>query len=156
MRWVGFIPHITRFQPFGIPYPARAINLTIEELEALRLVDLEHLTQEEAAMVMGVSRKTLWNDLKSAREKVVRALVSGWEIRISGENYIPYRELGETKRDKAFEIWKLLPHRNCGACGYGNCIEFAKQVAEKKVSPDVCRFITKEGLEKIEKILEVM
>jgi len=60
----------------------------VEELEALRLVDLEDLTQEEAAARMGVSRKTLWNDLQRARKKVINALVNGYEIRIEGGDYI--------------------------------------------------------------------
>jgi predicted DNA-binding protein (UPF0251 family) len=46
------------------------------------------MQQEEAAYTMGVSRKTLWNDLKSARRKVAEALVNGWAIRIEGGSYI--------------------------------------------------------------------
>jgi predicted DNA-binding protein (UPF0251 family) len=64
------------------------ITITIEELEALRLVDLDDLTQEEAALMMGVSRKTLWNDLQRARKKVVHALVNGYTIHIHGGDYI--------------------------------------------------------------------
>jgi predicted DNA-binding protein (UPF0251 family) len=60
----------------------------LEELEALRLVDLEDLTQEEAAARMGVSRKTLWNDLQQARKKVVSALVNGQALHIDGGDYI--------------------------------------------------------------------
>ena len=64
------------------------VILTLEELEAIRLVDYEGLNQEEAAAQMGVSRKTLWNDLKSGRRKVAQALVQGWAIRIEGGSYI--------------------------------------------------------------------
>jgi Predicted DNA-binding proteins len=46
------------------------VYLSFEELETLRLVDLEGMEQAQAAFCMGVSRKTLWNDLKSARKKV--------------------------------------------------------------------------------------
>ncbi len=46
-----------------------------DELEALRLVYLEGLTQEEAAKRMNVSRGTLWRMLNSGRRKVVQALV---------------------------------------------------------------------------------
>jgi len=45
------------------------------------------MEQAQAAFCMGVSRKTLWNDLKSARKKVALALVNGWAIRIEGGNY---------------------------------------------------------------------
>jgi predicted DNA-binding protein (UPF0251 family) len=64
------------------------ILLTLEELEAIRLVDLQGMHQEEAALHMGVSRKTLWNDLKSARKKVAMALIRGYAIRIEGGNYV--------------------------------------------------------------------
>lgn len=66
----------------------KTVVLTLEELEAIRLVDYEGLNQEEAAAQMGVSRKTLWNDLKCGRKKVAKALVHGWAIRIEGGNYI--------------------------------------------------------------------
>jgi predicted DNA-binding protein (UPF0251 family) len=61
--------------------------LKVEELEAIRLVDLEGLHQEEAAKKMGVSRKTLWRDLESARKKVACALTYGNAIEIQGGNY---------------------------------------------------------------------
>jgi predicted DNA-binding protein (UPF0251 family) len=63
------------------------VVLTFAEVEALRLTDLEGLTQEEAADRMGVSRRTFWNDLKSARTKVATALVKGLPIRIEGGEY---------------------------------------------------------------------
>ncbi len=63
------------------------ISLKVEEVEALRLVDRENLTQEEAAGEMGVCRKTLWNDLKSARKKVAEALSEGKTIKIEGGSY---------------------------------------------------------------------
>ena len=55
-----------------------------EEVEALRLVDLSGLEQEEAARTLGISRKTLWRDLHEARAKVADALVNGKTIRIAG------------------------------------------------------------------------
>jgi hypothetical protein len=88
-RWIEHLPQTTYYHPQGTQQISHTIiNLTIEELEALRLVDLEDLTQEEAAAMMGVSRKTLWNDLQRARKKVVHALVNGYAIRINGGDYI--------------------------------------------------------------------
>jgi len=88
-RWVEQLPETTYFQPQGaVQIHTDVIMITVEELEALRLVDLEDLTQEEAAAKMGVSRKTLWNDLQRARKKVITALVNGCTIRIQGGNYI--------------------------------------------------------------------
>ncbi|MBN2066774.1 MAG: DUF134 domain-containing protein [Candidatus Thermoplasmatota archaeon] len=87
-RWIEQFPETTHFKPYGQQTPTDTVILTVEELEALRLVDLEDLTQEEAAACMGVSRKTLWNDLQRARKKVVNALVNGYTIRIQGGDYI--------------------------------------------------------------------
>lgn len=88
-RWIEQLPETTYFRPYGpTQAPTNTVLLTMEELEALRLVDLEDLTQEEAALQMGVSRKTLWNDLQRARKKTVNALVKGYSIRIQGGDYI--------------------------------------------------------------------
>lgn len=64
--------------------PSGVARLSVEEVEALRLVDLLALPHEQAAAMMGVSRKTLWRDLTSARRKLVEALINGWAIQISG------------------------------------------------------------------------
>ena len=59
-------------------------RLSIEELEILRLVDLNGLTQEEAAFIIGISRRSLWRDLHEARRKVTDALVNGKIIEFEG------------------------------------------------------------------------
>ncbi len=65
-----------------------AISMTLEELEAVRLVDLLDLDQEEAAFYMGVCRKAFWNDLMNARKKIATALVYGTGLRIEGGSFI--------------------------------------------------------------------
>ncbi len=88
-RWVTGVPPVASFKPAGVPEAEqKTVVLTLEELEAIRLVDLEGMYQEEAALEMGVSRKTLWNDLKSGRKKVAEALINGWAIRIEGGSYV--------------------------------------------------------------------
>jgi predicted DNA-binding protein (UPF0251 family) len=65
------------FKPNGIPLRnLRQINLFRDELEALRLCDLEGLFQEQAGERMGVSRGTVQRLLASARQKTAEALVS--------------------------------------------------------------------------------
>jgi predicted DNA-binding protein (UPF0251 family) len=59
-------------------------SLSREELEILRLIDVVGMTQEEAAAIVGVSRRSLWRDLHEARRKVVDALVTGKAIEIEG------------------------------------------------------------------------
>jgi len=88
-RWVEHIPEITYFEPIGSPPPGlAAVCLSVEELEAMRLVDLEELQQEQAAVKMGISRKALWTELQNARKKVAGALTSGRAIEIKGGNYM--------------------------------------------------------------------
>ncbi len=66
--------------PQGNPEP---IYIEPAELEALRLVDLEGLSQEEAGERMGVSRGTVWRLIQSARKKTAQALTEGRPIRIA-------------------------------------------------------------------------
>jgi len=68
------------------PHPdsnSEPVILEPDELEALRLVDLEGLSQEEAGEKMGISRGTKWRLLQSARRKTTLALTDGRTIRIS-------------------------------------------------------------------------
>ncbi|GAB6286652.1 MAG: DUF134 domain-containing protein [Methanoregula sp.] len=60
------------------------ISLQPEEIELIRLIDLEGLEQEEAAERLGVSRKTAWRDLHEARRKIADALVNGKGIEMAG------------------------------------------------------------------------
>ena len=88
-RVVSCLPKATYYKPREIPMCKLAIiNLSIEELEAIRLCDLLQIAQDEAADMMGISRKTFWNDLQKARQKVVDALVNGKAIQISGGDYV--------------------------------------------------------------------
>jgi predicted DNA-binding protein (UPF0251 family) len=66
------------FKPRSIPMPElQVLNLPTDELEALRLCDLEGLDQTEAGERMGVSRGTVQRLVKAGRETVVRTLVEG-------------------------------------------------------------------------------
>lgn len=58
------------------------VELAADELEAIRLTDLEGMYQEQAAAQMGVSRQTLGLILKRAHKKVAEALVLGKAIGI--------------------------------------------------------------------------
>jgi uncharacterized protein len=58
----------------------KRIPLSRDELEALKLCDLDDLTQEEAGARMGVSRGTVQRILAAARRKVAMALAQGRAI----------------------------------------------------------------------------
>lgn len=62
------------------------VEISIVEIEAIRLADYEGLTQEEAAQKMGISRRSFWNDLMTARKKIAYALSNGCAIQIIGGN----------------------------------------------------------------------
>ncbi|MDD3247991.1 MAG: DUF134 domain-containing protein [Methanosarcina sp.] len=88
-RRVEQTPDVTYFKPRGVPMSdLEVMSLTVEELESLRLVDIEGLRQEDAAARVGISRRAFWEDLKNARMKVAIALSTGKAIEIKGGNYI--------------------------------------------------------------------
>jgi predicted DNA-binding protein (UPF0251 family) len=88
-RRVSCFPKATYYKPREVPLcNLEIVNLSIEELETIRLCDLLHVEQNEAADMMGISRKTFWNDLQRARKKVIDALVNGKAIEISGGEYL--------------------------------------------------------------------
>ena len=87
-RRVGALPPVTHFKPVGIPlHMLDAVQLSVEEAEAIRLRDLEGLEQEACAERMRVSRPTFHRVLASARSKLADALVNGKAIRIEGGNF---------------------------------------------------------------------
>lgn len=78
-------PAALRFMPDAAA--AEILDLSLEELESLRLCDLEGLGQEPAARRMGVSRGTLQRIIYAAHAKVAEALCTGKGIYIGGGNY---------------------------------------------------------------------
>jgi len=60
------------------------VILRIEEYEAIRLLDYQNLTQEEAAGHMDVSRPTLTRIYEEARNKVATAFVEGRDLLFKG------------------------------------------------------------------------
>lgn len=84
-RFVGYDPGARYFKPRGIPMGnLEEVKVTVDELEAIRLADLEGLYQEEAAKRMDVSRQTFGRIVESARRSVADALVNGKALRIEG------------------------------------------------------------------------
>ena len=87
-RTVGGVPRHTLFKPAGVPArELEHLTLAVDELEAIRLVDLEGLSHEQAAVAMGVSRQTIGRVLEHGRAQVAEALVTGKGILIGGGQY---------------------------------------------------------------------
>jgi predicted DNA-binding protein (UPF0251 family) len=76
------------YKPAGVPLDRlRRVKLLQEEREALRLADLEGLTQAEAAKRMGVSRSTFQRVVSHARRQVALALSEGHALQIEGGTF---------------------------------------------------------------------
>lgn len=87
-RIIEKLPEIKFFKPAGVPgNQLETVEMTMEEVESLRLKDVEGLTQAEAAEMMDVSRPTFQRVLSSARKKAAEALTCGKAIRFEGGDY---------------------------------------------------------------------
>jgi predicted DNA-binding protein (UPF0251 family)/DNA-directed RNA polymerase subunit RPC12/RpoP len=87
-RKIDNFPAVQNFVPSEADVSGYVENiLKIEELEAIRLKDLEGMEQEECANNMQVSRPTFQRILISAREKIADSLINGKAIRIEGGNF---------------------------------------------------------------------
>jgi predicted DNA-binding protein (UPF0251 family) len=154
-RWISELPQVRCFLPDGCPR-TEAVCLTLEELEAVRLVDLLELEQEEAASYMGISRKALWNDLSSARKKISTALVYGMGILIEGGSYI-LREKADTATTEepssqaAGEVEMALMERELHLLGTRLDYLIAKMNSLKGAAGDVKIETAEEGLNRADK-----
>ncbi|TGE31871.1 DUF134 domain-containing protein [Desulfosporosinus sp. Sb-LF] len=86
------------------------VQLKIEELEAMRLKDIEGLTQEECAGRMQISRQTFQNIIDEARKKVATALIENRAITVGGGHYT-----------------KNVCNFKCSSCGNETMITFEER-----------------------------
>ncbi len=129
-RRVEHIPKFRYFKPAGIERIKLEENiLKIEEMEAIRLRDLEELEQEECAKSMEISRQTFQRVYNSAKKKVADSLINGKAIKVEGGHYtqnicnLTCKKCGFIWRERVEELdekEKSCP--KCGAKGY-DCIE---------------------------------
>ena len=80
-----------------------AVELRLDELEALRLVDLEEFDQAKAAEHMEISRGTLQRLLYAAHRRVALALTTGRSIAIA-ENDNVFQHFGHTPSFALFTV----------------------------------------------------
>lgn len=87
-RRIRLMPNITYFKPAGVRIvDLDEVVLTIDEYEAVRLIDLEGIEQNKAANQMNISQPTLSRLLKSGRKKLAEAIIKGKAIKIQGGTY---------------------------------------------------------------------
>lgn len=94
----------------------KTIILLVEELEALRLKELDGMDQVTCAMKMGLSRATFQRILQSARKKMAASLVYGQTIIIKGGSYMVKNRKFECS--DCGHIWEVEPCTEGGKHGY--------------------------------------
>lgn len=85
-RKICFEPKYGSFAPCGV-VGTEQILLTVDEFEAVRLIDYEKRTHEQCARQMGISRTTVTEMYERARTKIADCIVNGKTLCISGGNY---------------------------------------------------------------------
>ena len=123
-RKIENVPSVLNFVPSEKETEGLKNTLKMEELEAIRLKDLEGLEQGECAERMEVSRPTFQRILISAREKIADSLINGKAINVEGGNFT--RNICPVKCMDCGKIWmesfeNLESIKNgkytCPACG---------------------------------------
>ncbi len=109
-RSIDAMPRVTEFSPQGIA-PSEEVILSLEELEAVRLIDYDGLDQSRAAEVMNVSRQTVGRILRAGRFKLAKALVAGCHLKVSGGCYRIDKDRSGRGRRR---------HRRGGRCGHSD------------------------------------
>lgn len=123
-RRVDFFPENNYFVPMGKPKcELEEIVLKVEELEAMRLKDIEELNQEECAERMQVSRQTFQNIIDSARKKIAIALTEGKAINIAGGHFTTnHCKFKCMDCESIYEINYKQDKSTCPICGSGKVI----------------------------------
>lgn len=82
-RRIRFSPSVRYYKPQGVQMrQLEVVELTTEEVEALRLKNIKDLDQVECAKKMNTSQSTFQRILVSAYKKITKAIVEGKAIKI--------------------------------------------------------------------------
>ena len=80
-------PKVTRFVPAAAE-PREPVTIGFDEYEVVRLLDYVHLSQQQCAEKMNISRTTVTRMYENVRSKIAQALVQGRELQIAGGDVI--------------------------------------------------------------------
>lgn len=84
-RTISCTPDFTIFKPKGcVDKKTEIVHLALDELEAIKLIDLQGLYHKDAAVKMCVSRATAGRIVETARKKISDAIVNGKILSIGG------------------------------------------------------------------------
>ena len=131
-RRVEKSPPLTHYKPVSIPLSdLEEIILTIEEMEAIRLADIEQLDQATAAAKMEVSRPTFHRIVNLAYQKIASAFWQGKALRVDGGTF---RIDHQCRTD--------LRHCLCQTCGHKWAIPHGTGQRCSELSCPACQKIT--------------
>lgn len=83
-RCLRFRPNVYYFKPQGVPLrQLEEVILLPDELEALKLYQVDDLEQIQAAQNMKISQPTFARLLASANKKIADAIINGKAIQIT-------------------------------------------------------------------------
>ena len=82
VRFIQKMPKTVQFSPRGKAGRPDEIELTLDQLEAIKLADYQGFDQSQAALVMRISRPSFGRILRAARKRMADALVNGKAIKI--------------------------------------------------------------------------
>lgn len=118
-RKVCCLPGISLFGPAHRRCSeAQLILMTVEEYEAIRLIDYQGFTQEECGRYMQIARTTVQQIYNDARKKLSQSLVEGRFLQIEGGTYT----LCDGREDSC-DCGGCQKHRTCSNCNNKNGFE---------------------------------
>lgn len=117
-RKVCCLPRVSEFLPAeNAGGEGETVIVTVDEYEAVRLIDHEGFSQEECSGYMKIARTTVQQIYDSARGKIARALVEGLPLRIEGGSY----RLCDGKEEFC----------GCGGCRRHRCGRMRREMQKK-------------------------
>ncbi|MHA1542328.1 MAG: DUF134 domain-containing protein [Candidatus Hodarchaeales archaeon] len=128
-RTIRCDPTHTYFKPRGIPLKdiAGEVEITLEELETIRLSDMEGLSQTVVGKKMNISQSTVSRHLEEAHKKIAKALVIGFAIRI--DNPVDFYHC-----DKCGHTWRIIEEINSvDSCENCNSSDFHTHIHSSAV-----------------------
>lgn len=103
------------------------VPLTVDQLEAMRLADLEGMSHNDAAEFMKVSRQTFGRIIEQARQAVTLALINGKVLKLDWDTNIEFIDR-EVKCIECGHEWMLASDDEddvvfCRECGSNEIIK---------------------------------
>lgn len=92
------------------------VEITVDELETVRLIDYKGLTQQECAKQMQVARTTITSVYESARYKISDSILQNKELKVNGGEYELCENSGYCCGQCGKSKCRLCRHGECANC----------------------------------------